>query len=247
MSTAKFNIFLLVLFGAAMPVAVVLSTNLARASFEKVKLREQTLTVKGYAEKPITSDRAVFAAEIGTRDKDLPAAYAKLEGDRAKVMTFLAGKGFAADQVSLGPVAIRTLYTRDAKGNLTNQIEAHAVSQALTIASNNVKSIADVARDVSGVIRDGVELSASPPQYIYTRLDDLKLQMIAEATANARLRGDALVKNSGSRLGALRSASQGVFQITPAYSTEISDSGMNDTSSIDKVIKATVTIEYAIE
>ncbi|QOV88186.1 SIMPL domain-containing protein [Humisphaera borealis] len=247
MSNTKFNIFLLVLFGAAMPAAVVLSTNLARSSFEKVKLRDQTITVKGYAERPISSDRAVFSAEIGAREKELTAAYTKLEADRAKVMAFLATKGFAGDQVQLGPVAIRTLYSRDAKGNPTNQIELHSVSQSVTIASATVKSIADAARDISTVIRDGVELSASPPQYSYTKLDDVKLQMIAEATGNARLRGEALVKNSNNRLGTLRSASQGVFQITPAFSTEISDSGVNDTSSIDKTIKATVTIEYAIE
>ncbi len=198
MSNAKFNIFLLVLFGTAMPVAVVLSTNLARASFEKVKLREQTLTVKGYAEKPISSDRAVFAAEISSRDHI--ALIGNALADRMQHFGYLEtltatrfaqhdltfrNLGFAADQVSLGPVAIRTLYGRDAKGNATNDIEAHAVSQSLTIASNNVKSIADVARDVSGVIRDGVELSASPPQYIYTKLDVTLAAKLPAVTSDA--------------------------------------------------------------
>ena len=87
----------------------------------------------------------------------------------------------------------------------------------------------------------GVELSCDSPRYLYTRLDDLKLAMIADATRNARERAELLVAGSPNTLGPLQSASQGVFQITPAFSNEVSGTGMNDTTSLHKVIKAVVT------
>ena len=71
--------------------------------------------------------------------------------------------------------------------------------------------------------------------------------MIAAATANARERAGALVENSDGTLGEVRAASQGVFQITPAFSTAVSNSGYLDTTSIQKAIKAVVTVEYAIQ
>ncbi len=120
------------------------------------------------------------------------------------------------------------------------------VSQNFTIASRDVNAVTRVARDAGGLIAEGIELNSNSPRYLYTRLDELKLAMLSEAVANARQRADLLVSGSGDRLGSLRSASQGVFQITPAFSNEISGSGENDTTSIDKVIKAVVTVEYAI-
>lgn len=246
MSNSRINLFWLIIFTLTLPLAVVFSTQLARRSFEKVKLGGQTLSVKGYAEKPILADRAEWQAKLIERHADRTEAYKQLEFSRAKTLTFLANTGFSAAQVTLEPVTIETRFTRDNRGNQTNTIEQYIVSQSLSIASNNVQQIAQVAREASQLIRDEVELIASPPSYICTKLEDYKIEMLAAATANARLRADQLIAGSGSELGSLKGASQGVFQITPAYSTEISGYGMNDTTSIEKNIKAVVSIEYGL-
>lgn len=246
MSNARINLFWLIIFTLTLPVAVVFSTQLARRSFEKVKLGGQTLSVKGYAEKPILADRAKWEAKLVERNADRTLAYKQLEFSRAKTLTFLSESGFSSQDVTLDPVTIETRYTRDARGNRTNTIEQYVVSQSLSIASNNVQQVAQVARNASQLIRDEVELIALPPSYICTKLEDYKIQMLAAATSNARLRADQLIAGSGSELGSLKGASQGVFQITPAYSTEVSGYGMNDTSSIEKTIKAVVSVEYSL-
>lgn len=246
MSNARINLFWLIIFTLTLPLGVVFSTQLARRSFEKVKLGGQSLSVKGYAQKPILSDRAEWQARIIERHADRTQAYKQLEYSRAKTLTFLAQNGFAAEAVTLEPVSITTLYGRDNRGNATNTIEQYVISQSLSIASNNVHLIAQVAREASQLIRDEVELIASPPSYICTKLEDYKIEMLAAATANARLRAMQLIEGSGSELGSLKGASQGVFQITPAYSTEVSGYGMNDTSSIEKEIKAVVSVEYGL-
>lgn len=247
MSRTITNLVWVVLFGLTLPLGVVLSTHLARRSFEKVKLRDQTITVKGYAEKAITSDLAQWSATVTARHAVMVEAGQVLDQARGTVLAFLASHGFPAEEVTLTPVAIGIRYTKDEKGNNTNQIESYVLSQRVAIGSNDVRRVADTARAASDLISQGIEIDADAPSYLFTKLDDLKLQMISEATANAYERAQRLVSHSPNQLGDLRSASQGVFQITPAHSTEVSGSGMNDTASLDKVIKAVVTVEYAIQ
>jgi hypothetical protein len=247
MSRVFFNWFWVIVFALSLPMGVVLSTHLARRSFEKVKLRDQTITVKGYAEQPIVSDLAQWSARITARAGSMVEAAEALRQSYVTTQAMLAPHGFDPASVELAPVQISILYTKDDKGHNTNQIEGYVLRQSLTITSGDVRLIATVARDAAALIAQGVELEAHPPTYLYTRLDDLKLDMIGQATANARQRAEQLVSASTSRVGPLRSASQGVFQITPAFSTEVSGSGMNDTATIDKVIKAVVTVEYALD
>lgn len=247
MSRIWFNWFWIIAFALMLPMGVVLSTHLARRSFEKVKLRDQTITVKGYAERPIVSDLAQWSARVTARAPVMTDAAASLEQARAAMQAFLQDHGFEPASVDLAPVNINILYVKNDKGNATNQIEGYVLSQLLTITSSDVKKVAVAARDASGLIAQGIELEGYSPTFLYTKLDDLKLTMIGQATENARQRAEQLVSGSTSSLGPLRSASQGVFQITPAFSTEVSGSGMNDTSTIDKVIKAVVTVEYAIQ
>ena len=243
--SSRFQFVWLIVFCLTLPLAVIVSTNLARRSFEKVQLKDQTISVKGYAEQTIQSDRATWSATIRQRDATLADAYAQLETGRAALIAYLKTSGFA--DPSLSPVAVDIVYKKDEKGNVTNAIEFYTLAQTASIASEKVDAVAKAACDASALIKQGIELSSYPPQYIYTGLNPLKLKMLADAADNARERAKALVEHGGGRLGPMRAGSQGVFQITPAFSTEVSNAGENDTGSIQKVIKAVVTQEYEIE
>jgi hypothetical protein len=246
MATSRINLFWLIIFTLTLPLAVVVSTQLARSSLEKIKLRGQTITVKGYAELPIVSDRAEWSTRIVARDADRTRGYAALSQQRDRLLQYLADFGFEGANVAMGPVDIEPNFARDAKGNLTHTIENYEITQRFSIASDDVKAVSRTARDAGDLIREGIELNSTAPSYLYTKLDATKLKLLGEATANGRQRAQLLVAGSGNRLGPLRSASQGVFQITPAFSTEVSSYGENDTTSLNKVIKAVVTVEYAI-
>ena len=247
MSGVRYNLVWLVIFGLTMPVAVVVSTYLARQSFEKVQLRGQTITVKGYAERKIVSDFAIWGASITTRDPDLAKAYKTLEGHRGAALQYLGRNGFAEPAVRQFTVSITKAYKRDEKNNPTNEIEYFVLSQSLQIDSTDVQKVAAVARGASDLINGGIELASDAPRFFYTKLDAMKLQMLGEASENSHQRAKQLIASGTGRLGVLRSASQGVFQITDPLSTETSGDGENDTSSIDKIIKAVVTCEYAID
>lgn len=240
------TILLIVIFGLTLPLSVVLSTHLARKSFEKVKLRDQTITVKGYAERRITSDRATWYACIDAESPDLKTAYIHVEEGRSRLAELLQKLGVKPQEQELTSPSYTALYKRDEKGNQTNQVEFYRVSQPVHLETVDVQLVRRVSQSAGELIRDGIKITSSAPQYHYTQMNEMKLQMLSEASANARSRAEMLIGNNG-RLGGLRNASQGVFQITSPLSTEVSDLGISDTESVDKVIKAVVTLEFAIE
>jgi hypothetical protein len=110
-----------------------------------------------------------------------------------------------------------------------------------------VKLTQEIANQSTSLIQNGVEIASQPPQYYYTKLNDLKLVMLGEATKDAKARAEMIAKNSGSQVGTLKSAQQGVFQITSTNSTDVSDYGEYDLSSIVKTIKAVVTVDFFVK
>lgn len=243
----RINFVWLLIFALTLPVGVVFSTHLARRSFEKVSLRNQTITVKGYAEKELVSDYAQWSGSITTRAKSLAEASKTIESHRETLITRMIQSGFAREKIGMGIVSIRPRFVLDDEGNQTNVIESYDLSQNFWIDTNDIQKIESFSRDVSKLISDGIELDANSPKYLCSTLESMKLEMIAAASANARERAEKLLSGGGSHLGELRSASQGVFQITPPMTTDIDNSGYNDTGSISKVIKAVVTCEFGIE
>jgi len=246
MNSARIRWLWVLVFCLTLPAGVIISTHLARRSFERVKLRGQTIRVKGYAERDIVSDLARWRAGIVVRDEELASGYRKLESQRAELLQLLASNGFPSEQVGIAPVSISNLYERTKEGDRTDKVIGHRLTQYFAISSEDVASVARVARTSSDLIRSGIHLDADSPEYLYTKLESLKLEMLNEASANARERANQLVSHTAPALGPLRSASQGVFQITPRFSTEVSNYGINDTSSMEKTIKAVVTMEYAL-
>ena len=92
----------------------------------------------------------------------------------------------------------------------------------------------------------GIELISRDPEYLYTRLPELKLEMLAEATQNAKKRAEQMTVATGNKIGFMRSAKMGVFQITPISSVDVSDWGENDTSSLEKKVMAVVKVDFSI-
>ncbi len=233
--------------GISLALGLVISTAIVSNTVTRVKLANQTITVKGYAEKRITSDLIVWKGSFSVRGKSLTEAYGYLNRDLSLVKGYLIKKEIPEKDLIVSSIKIRPIYTRDAQGRPTEQIEEYELVQEVEIRSNEVQKVTSIARESTELINKGVRFQSSEPQYLYTKLSDLKIEMLAEATKDARQRAEQLAINSGSKLGSLRSASMGVFQITRAYSTEISGYGVYDISSLEKDIKAVVTVSFSID
>jgi len=132
-------------------------------------------------------------------------------------------------------------------GQETGQILAYRLTQRFEIRGSDVARYKELSRQVTELIEEGINLVSEPPQYLYTQLDKLRVEMVAAATKDARARAEAIASSTGSRVGRVRDAKTGVFQITSRNSTDVSDWGVYDTSSIDKDITAVVSVTFGIE
>ncbi len=233
--------------GVALALGLLASATVVSRTLLEIKREGQSVEVKGFAEKRILSDRAVWSGTFTTRGAALTQAYATLERHRAAVVAFLEQQGVPEAERELLPVMTQVLFRYDEKGMTTHEVEGYALTQQVRVSSPDVERVTRVANESSGLIREGIELTSLPPEYFYTKLEEEKIAMLGEATEDARRRAEEIARRSGSRIGALREARQGVFQITPAYSTEVSNYGRSDTTSREKAIKAVVTVDYAID
>jgi uncharacterized protein len=230
--------------GLALAVALVTAAWIGAKSFEFTQ-RSQ-ITVKGFAAQSIVSDLALWEGVVSTRHKDLATAYRKLESDGAEIVSLLEKVKIPKEQIEFS--ATRTQILRKKVGyNETNEIEAYQLEQSFRVRSADVALVQKIASESTELLKKGIEINSTAPRFYYTGLEELKVSMLAQATRDARARAMTLATNSGSSLGGLRSAQQGVFQITPENSVEVSGYGENDTSSLKKVIRAVVTVEYGLD
>ncbi len=238
----------IIILGICIAVATIVSSIILSGGFLKVmKFTREQISVTGSATKDIRSDYIVWYGEISRRGADLKTTYKSLRDDLVKVKAYLASKGVSDEETIVSQVATETVYKKNKEGNDTNDIQGYCLSQNVEIRSNDVNKIDKVSRESTELIDQGVGFTSFAPEYFYTKLDELKIEMLAKATANAKERARSMVGSTGNKIGFMRSARMGVFQITPATSTDVSDYGVNDTTSLDKKVMAVVTVSFAIE
>jgi len=234
------------LLGLSLAMGMIISAFIVSLTIERVKLANEKITVKGFAEKRITSDIAVWKSKVIVRSSNIKAAYEKLEQNLGKVIFYFEKQGIKKEKLDIFSVSTLTRHKYNEKGYLTNEISGYVLEQIIEINSDNVQLISRLSKESTSLIKEGVEFISLVPRYYYSKFDEIKIQLIGEATKNAKLRADQFAENSGLKVGNLKSATQGVFQVTPVNSTEISGYGRYDTTTIEKSVKAVVTIDYSI-
>ncbi|MEW6172261.1 MAG: SIMPL domain-containing protein [Bacillota bacterium] len=236
----------LIVFALVVGISFIICTLIFTSAFVKVR-STSTITVTGSAEKVLKSDLIVWNGSFSRRSPSLSEAYTAMKKDLDEVKAFLKAKGVPDEEITVMPINMNTFYAVDKSGMQTSQITGYGLMQSVEVKSKRVDEITAVSRESSELINKGIEFQSSPPQYFYTKLSSLKVGMLADATKNARERAERIASQGGGKLGPLRSSKMGVFQITPVYSTEVSDYGILDTSSLEKKITAVVNTEFAIK
>lgn len=226
-------------------ISIVASAGLFSFTADKFRIAQQTIKVKGYAEQNIVADVGVWTGTVTVRSADLAEGSQKLQLQLQQVQQFLTQQKIPEDAVQINGVNLMPQYAFNNQGIPTNDLTGYQLSQQIVVTSDPTK-IKNLDKNTGHLIEQGIEMSSWAPQYYYTKLDDIKITMLGEAMKDAEQRAKTLAENSRGKLGTLRAAQQGVFQITPEYSTETSDSGFSDTSAINKVVKAVVTAEFTL-
>jgi uncharacterized protein len=239
--------WMLPIFAVILSIGIIISSVIVINGITTIKTKQNTITITGSAKKQFKSDFVVWRSTYTAQSPKLPAAYALLKSETDKVKSYLKSKGI--DEKGMVFTAITTIpnYAVLANGQMTSDIVSYRLMQTVEISSNEVDKITQISRQATELINQGIDFQSNTPEYYYTKLADLKIDMLSLATKDAMNRAQQIAKSTGSDIGKLRSAKMGVFQITPIYSTDVSDSGIYNTSSIDKEITAVMTCDFEIK
>jgi Uncharacterized protein conserved in bacteria len=220
------------------------STSVATYGLVKIKTQANTITVTGSAKKQIKSDYVTWKGTFSRQSSDLSEAYSKLEEDLDKVKVYLKHEGLTESDYTVSSINTQVNYKMLPNGYASSEVESYRLYQDIDLRSGDIDRITKISRESTKLIQDGVQFQSMAPMYFYTKIADLKVDMLALATKDARNRAQKIAENAGAKIVSLKSAKMGVFQITPINSNDVSDYGINDTSSIEKEIMSVVNCTF---
>jgi hypothetical protein len=235
-----------IIFGLAIVIAAYL---LGQAYSNRNKV-DGNVSVTGLGKADFTSDLIVWEGSFSKESRDLKKAYNDLENDKKIIAGYLSAKGITSDEIVFKAVNSRknTKAKYSAQGQYVgDEFLGYILTQSLQIDSKEVEKVEKVSREITELLNKGIQFYSQPPRYYYTRLADLKVEMISKATADAKARAEKIAENSGSALGDLISAKMGIFQITGQNSDEnYSWGGTYNTASKEKTASITMKLNYEV-
>jgi hypothetical protein len=190
------------------------------------------------------SDYAVWDLSVTSQQQKAAAAAQELAGWAEQIRTFLTNEGIKPDELTVQPVSTQTVTQSD--GGDGSKVTGYQVTRNFEVRSPRVDAVAAVAEASSRLIANGIPVQAQPLQYVLTKLADLRPRLLAEAVRDAEQRGKVLVEATGAKLGKLRGVDVGVFQVTSPNSTEVSDYGVYDTTTLHKDVTAVVNVTFSL-
>jgi hypothetical protein len=231
--------------GLFLAAGLVLSAMLFTRAWIRVA-EPQTITVKGSAKRHVESDLAIWKGRCLVEAGDLLTAQHELKADMVHVETFLrsrAGTNYSGSPIQSDEVR---LSERDEGRVVRTVTVGYRLSQTVRVAGDDVEGIVQLDHDSTVLVEQGVLFTPFPIEFIFTRAGEAKVEMLDEATRDARERAERIATQGGVRIAGLRSAAMGVFQITPIHSSETSWQGIYDRRSRQKTITAVVSAGFAL-
>ena len=231
----------------AVAVAIVASAFLLAGAARDVGRKNDVIEVTGSARRAIVADLGIWKGTVTVQSPTVQGAYGEVSGYGDRVRAWLKARGLADSVITVRPVETQRMMGINSDGRETGQIVGYKLSQTVQVRLTSPKAIELLAREAGALAGQGIPIEAASPEYLYTKLAELRIAMMGEATVDARARADVIAKAAGSKVGNVRSANTGVVQITPRFSTEVSDYGMNDVTSIEKDITTVVKVTFALQ
>jgi hypothetical protein len=231
--------------------AIVATAIIFSTTFANRNKASNSISVTGLGSKNFTSDLIVWSGVFMRTNQNLKDAYSELDTDRENIKKYLVSKGINEQSIIFSAITIEKQFAEiyDENGNRTNSVfTGYKLTQNIQIESNEVDKVENISRQVSELINSGIEFYSYEPEYYYTKLAELKIEMIAQATKDANIRANKIAENSASKVGKLKVAEMGVFQIVAQNSSEeYSWGGSFNTSAKRKTATITVKLDYEID
>jgi uncharacterized protein len=245
------------LLGAAIAFGLILGAWILGSQIKAVRLADRYVTVKGLVERKVKSDFAIWPLGFKEAGDDLTSLSAKTEADKTIVLQFLAQQGIQPPEIEIGVVRVVDTQANEYGGG-NRAPHRYIVEQQITVRTSRVDEVSSAAQKTMQLLQKGIVLGGNPGQgvtYKFNGLNSIKPDMITEATRNARAAADRFAADSGSKVGAIRQANQGVFTILAADQGSDTGEGGGDfgggafaaDSSIMKTVRVVTTVQYYLD
>jgi uncharacterized protein len=232
------------LAGLFLAAGLIVSSMLGTAAWVKIR-NSQFITVKGSVQKNIESDLAIWSGTFQSEAETLLDAQHQIQTNRSLVEKFLATAGVT--NFNFAPIAIEELKAskKSADGFISQRTTGYRLSESVSVESSDVGRLDKL--DTTPLVEQGVIFTVAPPQFIYTKAGETKIEMLANATKDARARAEQIASQGGRSIAQLHDADQGIFQITSLHSVATSWQGESDTTSRQKTMTAVVTATFLLK
>lgn len=244
------NIIIALILAAAM----ISSCFIGVRGLAEFKRKKYDIDIKGYSKQQITSDLIVWSGYYDIQAAELKEGYSRLEADKEKVVNYLVNKGFTEEELIFSSISVSENHALNEYGGYTDEIKDYTLAQTITISSDEIDRVTELSRNATELLNEGVQFQSRSPEYHYTKLEDLKVSMLAEATLDATKRAELIAENAGSKLGELTHAKLSGIKVTPLYSVpnDYDDWGYsryvdNDTVSLEKEVTVSVYCTFEIK
>ena len=235
---AKFQILFLAL---VLAIGLIVSTVIVTRN-----MSNDSIFVTGSYSQKVVSDSGTFEIYLHSRKANKVQSYADLNRQIPIVKNYLQSQGFQDSDIEVKSPSGYNIYELTYNGLSTNNVIAYDASRTIIVKSKDVQKIKKVASSIDALNAKNVDLNVNEPSYFYSKLSDLKIEMLAKATKNAQQRAEAMLKATNNKVGKIKSVNMGVFQITPVDSTDVSDSGISDTTSIEKKVTSVANVTFRV-
>lgn len=225
------------------------------AAVKAAKRAQDVITVTGSARQSVQSDMAQWEGSLYVNVHSLQDGYTQLQSRMNRVREFLKQRRVPDSLIVISPVQSREMSERRSRDGMKgragddyeNVFIGYQLTQRIELKWSQVDTVAALARDISALVGEGIPIQSAPPRFYYTKLAEMRTELLAAATRDARGRAEAIAASGGGKVGAMRTARMGVFQVTQPLSRDVSDYGIYDTSTIEKEITAVVNVTFAVE
>jgi hypothetical protein len=230
----------IVSLGILVGLALVVSTKMVASTIQK-----NEISVTGSAYEIVKSDKGTLNFDIEVKKPTRQEAYKTAQENLKVVTKYLKDKKI--EKIEIKTPNCYASYKNDYRGYSTNEVDHYNYTQPVEITADDVELIKNISTDISSLINQGIVITAYTPSYDYSKLPELKVSLLEKASTDARARAVSMLKPSHNRVGKISAVRMGVYQITPVDSTNVSDMGINDTSTIDKKVTAVANVTFRIK
>ena len=251
LQTESKNSLPLIIFGIILAIGLIAAAFVLGTQFKNLK-QSGTITVKGLAEAPYKANLAQIQMGVSAWGQDYAGALANGKNDFKALQQFVASKGFSVSSQNVTPISVEP-YNEDyvdEQGQTRTRQNGYKATQTLSISSQELNKITNMLAQVQNYRISHESVTFEKPQYLLNDLEKIKHDLIAKATDDANKRAEEFAKTGHAKVGVMRSASQGSFNILDAQNPDTDDSdygGTYDKDGVDKLVRLVVTIDYAIE